>query len=236
MREGRDAFVKAATAAGLTKEEAKALATELGLVPKDVAILVKQTGGAEAASGCHQRCRRRPDLHDLGSLLVPRFLHLSSIPRHGRGRWNGGAIHGPGSGTSDTAGLFRLSNWEHVLTAAEGVEPGGQGAVYALRAAVRQGNSPGLAGWPTHAAVRTQDAGRVRAWRGASARSVRNEAATRRTSPSSPKTRGRSSAPVEDGSLPVEGEPLAVAHECQFPDRGAAQVGTLTEIIDFTTR
>lgn len=53
----------------------------------------------------------------------------------------GGSISGPGTGTSDTAGLFALSNGEHVLTASDVKKMGGQGAVYALRAAVQSGKS-----------------------------------------------------------------------------------------------
>jgi len=56
-----------------------------------------------------------------------------------------GAIYGPGTGTSDTAGLYRLSNGEHVLTAAEVAALGGQDAVYRLRAMIRAGMLPGFA-------------------------------------------------------------------------------------------
>lgn len=51
----------------------------------------------------------------------------------------GGAIHGPGTGTSDTAGIFALSNGEHVLTASEVQAMGGQAAVYAFRAQLDAG-------------------------------------------------------------------------------------------------
>ncbi|WP_181778924.1 hypothetical protein [Pseudonocardia pini] len=57
-----------------------------------------------------------------------------------------GAIHGPGTGTSDEAGLFRLANGEHVLTAAEVRALGGQANVYQLRAMIRAGEIPGFAG------------------------------------------------------------------------------------------
>lgn len=53
----------------------------------------------------------------------------------------GGAISGPGTGTSDTAGLFRLSNGEHVLTAREVAAMGGQAGVYAFRRSIRNGGS-----------------------------------------------------------------------------------------------
>lgn len=51
----------------------------------------------------------------------------------------GGAIHGPGTGTSDTAGLFALSNGEHVLTAMEVQAMGGQKAVYDFRSQLNAG-------------------------------------------------------------------------------------------------
>lgn len=53
------------------------------------------------------------------------------------GRASGGAIYGPGSGTSDTAGLYALSNGEHVLTAAEVAAMGGQSSVYDFRRGLR---------------------------------------------------------------------------------------------------
>jgi hypothetical protein len=51
----------------------------------------------------------------------------------------GGAIYGPGTGTSDTAGLYALSNGEHVLTAAEVSAMGGQAAVYGFRSQLKAG-------------------------------------------------------------------------------------------------
>lgn len=50
----------------------------------------------------------------------------------------GGAIRGPGTGTSDDI-LSWLSNGEHVLTAADVDALGGQGGVYALRSLVKSG-------------------------------------------------------------------------------------------------
>ena len=50
----------------------------------------------------------------------------------------GGAVSGPGSGTSDSIRAW-LSNGEHVWTAAEVAALGGQQAMYALRRAIRQG-------------------------------------------------------------------------------------------------
>lgn len=57
------------------------------------------------------------------------FNDLNNLPR----RATGGPIYGPGTGTSDTAGLFALSNGEHVLTAAEVQAAGGHGAIEVWR-------------------------------------------------------------------------------------------------------
>ncbi|AYN57872.1 tail length tape measure protein [Arthrobacter phage Faja] len=57
---------------------------------------------------------------------------------------DGGAISGPGSGTSDEIPAW-LSNGEHVLTAAEVQKLGGQAAVYRFRDALMAGNIPRFA-------------------------------------------------------------------------------------------
>ena len=63
-----------------------------------------------------------------GSIILP-----GAAPRA-----TGGAIRGPGTGTSDDIPAW-LSNGEHVLTAAEVERAGGQGAIYRMRAAIRAG-------------------------------------------------------------------------------------------------
>lgn len=64
------------------------------------------------------------------------FLHG---PRAG-----GGPISGPGTGTSDSI-LARLSNGEHVLTAAEVRKMGGHAAVERMRQSIKDGNLPAFA-------------------------------------------------------------------------------------------
>lgn len=51
---------------------------------------------------------------------------------------SGGAVYGPGTGTSDEIHA-KLSHGEHVLTAADVRAMGGHGAVYAMRDAIRSG-------------------------------------------------------------------------------------------------
>jgi uncharacterized protein YukE len=52
------------------------------------------------------------------------------------GRWMGGPVYGPGGGTDDKAGLYRLSNGEHVWTKAEVDAAGGHQNMYKLRKSV----------------------------------------------------------------------------------------------------
>ena len=51
----------------------------------------------------------------------------------------GGPVYGPGTGTSDTAGLFALSKGEHVLTAREVAAAGGHAAIFQMRRALLGG-------------------------------------------------------------------------------------------------
>jgi TP901 family phage tail tape measure protein len=69
----------------------------------------------------------------------------------------GGEVRGPGTSTSDSI-LARLSNQEHVWTAAEVRGAGGHGAVANMRAAARVGALPGFArgGSPGYASTVTQ--------------------------------------------------------------------------------
>lgn len=72
----------------------------------------------------------------------------------------GGAVYGPGTGTSDSIDA-RLSNGEHIVTAAEVRSLGGQGAMYALRAAIRANVSGQLSKRQLVDAVRSASSGAV---------------------------------------------------------------------------
>lgn len=61
-----------------------------------------------------------------------------------RGRASGGAVFGPGTGTSDSIPAW-LSNGEHVIPADEVKKAGGQQAIYGLRSMLRRGILPGFA-------------------------------------------------------------------------------------------
>lgn len=75
------------------------------------------------------------------------------------GKATGGAISGPGTGTSDSI-LARLSNGEHVLTAREVAKMGGHAAVEKLRKAILSGKLPAFAkGGSVGTGVRSSSAG-----------------------------------------------------------------------------
>lgn len=77
------------------------------------------------------------------SKTITIYADTSSIKRIGIGGGysmyaSGGAVRGPGTGTSDSIPAL-LSNGEHVLTAREVENLGGQAKVYALRSMIRSG-------------------------------------------------------------------------------------------------
>lgn len=59
---------------------------------------------------------------------------------------DGGLVSGPGTGTSDTAGLFALSDGEYVATAKQVQNAGGAASFARIMAALDRGAVPGLAG------------------------------------------------------------------------------------------
>jgi TP901 family phage tail tape measure protein len=145
MQDGRKAFIDAAVAAGSTRAEAERLATQLGLVPKDVQILVSQSGALEAELAIDQAARdRTATIYVRRQIADERDRRADAALSDPVRRWQGGAIYGRGTGTSDSVAAL-LSNGEHVLTAAEVQKLGGQGAVYAMRAAIQRGNLPKFA-------------------------------------------------------------------------------------------
>lgn len=60
------------------------------------------------------------------------------------GKATGGAVIGPGTGTSDEIPA-RLSNGEHVFTASDVAKAGGQGAMYRMRESIQSGTMPRFA-------------------------------------------------------------------------------------------
>jgi hypothetical protein len=138
MQKGRDEFIKAAVAAGKTKEEAALLADNLELIPDNVKILVSQSGADVAEKAIDKAARDRTAVINVQTRIASERDRRQDEANSDPAKARGGAIYGAGTGTSDSIRAW-LSNGEHVLTAAEVQKLGGQSAVYALRTAVRAG-------------------------------------------------------------------------------------------------
>ena len=104
MQRGRDAFIKAAIAAGSTKTEAKKLADQLGLIPGNVAIAVKQTGAEGAGEAIDYAARDRTATIRVKQQIAEfKASQVSGVPKR---RAGGGSIYGPGTKTSDSVPLW----------------------------------------------------------------------------------------------------------------------------------
>ncbi len=103
----RDSFIQAAEKMGMSKVKAQELADAYGLIPGKVHTEVTATIQQPDLSAWHARLQARVNANPL---YVPSYTS-SPIARAG-----GGAVHGPGTATSDSI-LARLSNGEFVIKA-----------------------------------------------------------------------------------------------------------------------
>lgn len=115
MQRGRAAFVNAAIAAGYSADQANRLADNLGLVPKDVTVLVQQSGAESAEAAVDKAARDRQAT--IYVRTVERSTDKSSTYQGVGGKASGGPIWGPGTATSDSIPAY-LSNGEYVIKAA----------------------------------------------------------------------------------------------------------------------
>ena len=161
MGRTREDFIKTAVQMGMTQDAAEALANQYGLIPDQITTAVSETGttptktaiqsvidkingvpsqkvvGISAIDNASSKITQIQSL--INSLQNKTVVVGVSSPsalaaaRHA----DGGAIVGPGTGTSDDI-LMWGSNGEHMWPTAEVNAAGGQSAIYALRAAVRR--------------------------------------------------------------------------------------------------
>jgi TP901 family phage tail tape measure protein len=136
IADGRQRLIEALGQFGITGQAAEDYADKLGLIPSNVSTAARLTGLPEAQGALDRwinlnngRTVNIRTVNNVSTLRTPGGLDASSNP----GAATGGPIYGPGTGTSDTAGLWRLSNGEHVITAAEVAAAGGHGVIMALR-------------------------------------------------------------------------------------------------------
>jgi hypothetical protein len=141
--ENRRRLIALAVQSGLSEKAAKSLIDQILLTPKQVVTRFKTPDLNLAQANVDHLHKSLVSLRDgtwlVKVLLDPQMrtgtgdLTLGGILPAPKGRAAGGAIYGPGTWTSDTAGLFRLSTGEHVWPAREVAALGGQQAMYQLR-------------------------------------------------------------------------------------------------------
>lgn len=172
----RGDFLAQAEAMGMAKDDANALADQLGLIPDKVSVDV-----AVETTRATADVNRWITLNDGRRIKVYVDTKQGNTydfdprnPYNSKAAATGGAIVGPGTGTSDTAGLYRLSNGEHVWTAREVTAAGGHQAMFAMRAAVLGGIRAMATGGAVGSAERARDAAR-KAWESAAARARRTK-------------------------------------------------------------
>ena len=135
MKRSRTDFVKTATQMGMNKQEAKALADELGLIPSSITtdVTIKQSGGSETY-------KYLQSIQDKIRAINGTKVRVAMGPggQGGMTFSTGGGVSGPGTGTSDSIPAM-LSNGEHVLTASDVEKAGGQHAIYRMRGMIQSG-------------------------------------------------------------------------------------------------
>lgn len=114
MRDARSEFIRTALGMGLTKDQANDLADELRLIPGNYKANVNaQTKGRGGVRALKREIDRLPPITTVAVLarVTAAIAGVGSI----LGAASGGLVRGPGTGTSDTAGLYALSNREFVV-------------------------------------------------------------------------------------------------------------------------
>ncbi|MFB8893580.1 phage tail tape measure protein [Microbacterium plantarum] len=156
---GRDDLIRRAQDLGYSADEANRLADRIYAIPTDRQFeVIGQTKQAtDAVMAVKSMIDSLPWTRTVKIKVwtesVSSFVgDLQDIYGNVEGHATGGPVYGPGTGTSDSV-LRRLSNGEHVVTAAEVNAAGGHGAVAAWRSAVLGAGAGSL----TREAVGTAD-------------------------------------------------------------------------------
>lgn len=134
MEESRQKFIDTAIQMGLTRDEAEALADEMGLIPAAITTDVQLTGYTETYQ---YLMNIQTALSKMSGTKVR--IGMGAGGSGGLTFADGGPVYGPGSSTSDSIAAW-LSNNEHVWSASEVAGAGGHAAVEALRLAARRGD------------------------------------------------------------------------------------------------
>jgi TP901 family phage tail tape measure protein len=139
IADGRQRLIEMLEQFGITGQAAEDYADDLGLIPGNVETAVELTGVETAEKDLAWLTRRR-EAQIAVTTSEPRLRDGAASG----GRAYGGEITGPGGPTDDSAGLYRLSDGEHVLTAADVDAMGGQHSVYAFRDSLHSSGGSGV--------------------------------------------------------------------------------------------
>lgn len=141
----REQLIQAARDFGLSKKEAEAYARKVLAIPPKAETKVATPGITNAVSQTQDLLNKLSQIDGKTVTAHVRVTQPSvTLPGGTHARAAGGAIEGPGTGTSDSIPAM-LSNGEHVWTASEVSMVGGQAAMYRMRAAARAGALPRFA-------------------------------------------------------------------------------------------
>lgn len=141
---GREELIKQLAQFGITGEAADAYVDELGLIPANIDTAVA-LHAAEAQAALDKFLRDLNNIPGQRDVVINEVIKQTGAARGAVGaayRASGGAIYGPGTGTSDSIPA-RLSNGEHVFTASDVDAMGGQQGVYAFRESLHRGYATG---------------------------------------------------------------------------------------------
>ncbi|MCK2025093.1 phage tail tape measure protein [Microbacterium sp. SSW1-47] len=139
MRAGREALINSAIQMGATRAQAEALADQIYAIPseKDIQVLAQTAQAQTAIDNFVNRNMNKT----INVWLNPKTQAMNdAFAQYLQGHATGGPVIGPGTGTSDSI-VRRLSNGEHVLTAADVQAMGGQEAVMQMRASLHSGTA-----------------------------------------------------------------------------------------------
>lgn len=144
MGKSREAFIKTARSMGLGKDAAKKLADELYLIPDEVSTTLSVEDRMTAIVDGAIYKLQHLDGRVVTTNLVTHEQTISSGRGNPIGKADGGSVHGPGTGTSDSIPAW-LSNGEHVVTAREVQAMGGHVGVEKWRRMALAGTLPAFA-------------------------------------------------------------------------------------------
>jgi TP901 family phage tail tape measure protein len=140
---GRQRLIEALGALGITGQAAEDYADKLGLIPSNISTLTQVTGIEDVQARLNTFITRNDGrVISIRQQLITDAVANGAAPGAAKAAYaNGGQVDGPGPVGRDSV-VAMLAPGEHVWTAAEVSAAGGQGNLYAMRAAVMAGRVP----------------------------------------------------------------------------------------------